>query len=82
MAGKDLADVARGWNMDQRARRRKLLPAGAITFQMDEEDVRRIMAHPMRVIGSDGIPHERIRTRASGAPSRACSGSIPASSAC
>jgi N-acyl-D-amino-acid deacylase len=58
MAGKDLADVARGWNMDQRAAAEKLLPAGAITFQMDEEDVRRIMAHPMSVIGSDGIPHD------------------------
>lgn len=57
-AGKDLAEVARGWNMDQRAAAEKLLPAGAITFQMDEEDVRRIMAHPMSVIGSDGIPHD------------------------
>ena len=44
--------------MDQRAAAEKLLPAGAITFQMDEEDVRRIMAHPMSVIGSDGIPHD------------------------
>jgi N-acyl-D-amino-acid deacylase len=25
---------------------------------MDEADVRRIMAHPMSVIGSDGIPHD------------------------
>ncbi len=25
---------------------------------MDEEDVRRIMAHPSSVIGSDGIPHD------------------------
>ncbi|RYJ01937.1 MAG: D-aminoacylase [Acetobacteraceae bacterium] len=57
-AGKDLAEVARGWNMDQRAAAEKLMPAGAITFQMDEDDVRRIMAHPMSVIGSDGIPHD------------------------
>lgn len=57
-AGKDLSEVARGWNMDQRAAAEKLMPAGAITFQMDEEDVRRIMAHPMSVIGSDGIPHD------------------------
>ncbi len=57
-AGKDLAEVARNWNMDQRAAAEKLSPAGAITFQMDEEDVRRIMAHPMSVIGSDGIPHD------------------------
>ncbi|MDN3567870.1 amidohydrolase family protein [Paeniroseomonas aquatica] len=57
-AGKDLSEVARGWNMDQRAAAEKLMPAGAITFQMDEDDVRRIMAHPMSVIGSDGIPHD------------------------
>ncbi|GGC30395.1 D-aminoacylase [Siccirubricoccus deserti] len=58
VAGKDLAEVARGWNTDIRTAAEKLLPAGAITFQMDEEDVRRIMAHPMSVIGSDGIPHD------------------------
>lgn len=58
MAGKDLGEVARGWNMDRKAAAEKLLPAGAITFQMDEEDVRRIMAHPLSVIGSDGIPHD------------------------
>jgi N-acyl-D-amino-acid deacylase len=57
-AGKDLKEVARGWNTDIRTAAEKLLPAGAITFQMDEEDVRRIMAHPMSVIGSDGIPHD------------------------
>lgn len=58
MAGRDLADVARGWNTDIRGAAERLLPAGAITFQMDEEDVRRIMAHPLSVIGSDGIPHD------------------------
>jgi N-acyl-D-amino-acid deacylase len=58
MAGKDLAEVARGWNTDLRSAAERLTPAGAITFQMDEEDVRRIMAHPLSVIGSDGIPHD------------------------
>ncbi|MDO9711334.1 N-acyl-D-amino-acid deacylase family protein [Paracraurococcus lichenis] len=58
MAGKDLSEVARGWNTDIRTAAEKLLPAGAITFQMDEEDVRRIMQHPLSVIGSDGIPHD------------------------
>ena len=58
MAGKDLSDIARGWNTDIRMAAERLLPAGQITFQMDEEDVRRIMAHPMSVIGSDGIPHD------------------------
>ncbi len=58
MAGKYLSEIARGWNTDIRAAAERLLPAGQITFQMDEEDVRRIMAHPMSVIGSDGIPHD------------------------
>jgi N-acyl-D-amino-acid deacylase len=58
MAGKYLSDIARGWNTDIRLAAERLLPAGQITFQMDEEDVRRIMAHPMSVIGSDGIPHD------------------------
>lgn len=58
MTGKDLAEVARGWNTDIRTAAEKLTPAGAITFQMDEEDVRRIMAHPLSIIGSDGIPHD------------------------
>ena len=58
MAGKYLADIARGWNTDIRLAAERLLPAGQVTWQMDEEDVRRIMAHPMSVIGSDGIPHD------------------------
>ncbi len=58
MAGRDLTDIARGWNTDIKAAAERLLPAGQITFQMDEEDVRRIMAHPLSMIGSDGIPHD------------------------
>ena len=36
----------------------RLLPAGGIFFQMDEPDVRRIMAHHLAMIGSDGLPHD------------------------
>jgi N-acyl-D-amino-acid deacylase len=58
MAGKELSQIARGWNTDVRSAAERLLPAGAITFQMDEEDVRRIMSHPLSMIGSDGLPHD------------------------
>jgi N-acyl-D-amino-acid deacylase len=58
MAGKYLKEIARGWNTDVHTAASRLLPAGQISFQMDEEDVRRIMAHPMSIIGSDGIPHD------------------------
>lgn len=58
MAGKELSEIARGWNTDLRSAAERLLPAGAITFQMDEDDVRRIMSHPISMIGSDGLPHD------------------------
>ena len=58
MQGRWLADVAREWNTSQREAAERLLPAGAIYFQMDEADVRRIMAHPLSMIGSDGLPHD------------------------
>ena len=58
MAGRYLHDIARGWNTDIKDAATRLLPAGQVSFQMDEEDVRRIMAHPLSVIGSDGIPHD------------------------
>jgi N-acyl-D-aspartate/D-glutamate deacylase len=37
---------------------RRLDPAGAIYFQMDEADVRRVLAFPLTMIGSDGLPHD------------------------
>src|SRR6267142_1208501 len=36
----------------------KLLPAGAIYFSMDEQDVQRILGFEHTMIGSDGLPHD------------------------
>jgi N-acyl-D-amino-acid deacylase len=58
MNGRMLDDIAAEWGMDRVAAAEKLLPAGAIYFQMDEADVQRIMAHPRSMIGSDGLPHD------------------------
>ncbi len=58
LQGKWLADIAAGWGVEQGEAAKRLLPAGAIYFQMDEADVRRIMAHPLSMIGSDGLPHD------------------------
>jgi N-acyl-D-amino-acid deacylase len=58
MAGRMLADIAREWGVDQREATRCLLPAGAVYHSMDEADVRRILAHPRSMIGSDGLPHD------------------------
>ena len=57
-AGRMLADIASEWHLDLIEAARRLTPAGAIFFQMDEADVRRIMAHPRAMIGSDGLPHD------------------------
>ena len=57
-SGRMLDDVARDWNTTPREAAERLLPAGAIFFQMDEADVRRIMAHRLAMIGSDGLPHD------------------------
>ena len=35
-----------------------LLPAGAIYFSMDENDVQRILAFEKTMVGSDGLPHD------------------------
>jgi N-acyl-D-amino-acid deacylase len=58
MAGRMLGEVARAWNTTQSEAAERLLPAGAIMFQMDETDVRRIMSHKLAMIGSDGLPHD------------------------
>ena len=58
MAGRDLADIAAEWGVDLHEAARRLDPAGAIYFQMDEDDVRRVMCFPLAMIGSDGLPHD------------------------
>lgn len=80
MQGRDLDAIAAEWGCTRREAAERLLPAGAIYYQMNEEDVRRIIAHPRAMIGSDGLPHDAFPTPASGAPS-ACSATTRANSA-
>lgn len=54
--GRLLADIARDWGCSERDAVDRLDPAGAVYFQMDEEDLRRILAFPTSMIGSDGLP--------------------------
>jgi N-acyl-D-amino-acid deacylase len=58
MAGRLLADIAREWGVSQREACARLKPGGACYFQMHEDDVRRVLAHPRTMIGSDGLPHD------------------------
>lgn len=59
MMGRTLASIAAEWGVDQKTACRRLQPGGACYFQMDENDVRRVIAHPLSMIGSDGLPHDK-----------------------
>jgi N-acyl-D-amino-acid deacylase len=56
--GQPLASIAKDWGMSQLEAAKKLQPAGAIYHSIDEGDMRRILAHPATMIGSDGLPHD------------------------
>jgi len=58
MAGRDLHALAGEWGVPVEEAVRRLHPAGAIYFQMDEADVRRILSWPETMIGSDGLPRD------------------------
>ena len=55
-AGWYLKDIAEEWGMTEIEACEELIPAQAIYFAMDEEDVRRVLSHPRAMVGSDGIP--------------------------
>ncbi|MCP5961413.1 D-aminoacylase, partial [Klebsiella pneumoniae] len=54
MSGRDLQDIAAEWGVSLMDAARRLQPAGAVYYGMDEADVRRILAHPLSMVGSDG----------------------------
>lgn len=55
-ASRLLDEIAEEWGCGLEEAAERLYPAGAIYFQMDEADLRRIMAFPGTMIGSDGLP--------------------------
>ncbi|SAL62350.1 N-acyl-D-amino-acid deacylase [Caballeronia udeis] len=65
LAGRDLGEIAQEWGVSRTEASRRLQPASAIYFSMDENDVRRILAFDDTMIGSDGLalgekPHPRL----------------------
>lgn len=58
-AGQDLAEIASSWCCSPEDAAGRLSPAGGIYYKMQERDVRTILAHPLAMIGSDGLPHDR-----------------------
>ncbi len=57
-AGKSLASIAEAWDVAQIEAAQRLQPAGAIYHSLAEEDMRRILAHPATMFGSDGLPDD------------------------
>ncbi|MBY7234878.1 N-acyl-D-amino-acid deacylase family protein [Escherichia coli] len=57
-AGKTLAQIAIDWQMSMLEAAKLLMPAGAIYYNMDERDVRRVLSYPVSMIGSDGLPND------------------------
>ena len=58
LGGRDLQDIAAEWDVSLMDAARRLQPAGAVYYGMDEADVRRILAHPLSMVGSDGLPED------------------------
>jgi N-acyl-D-amino-acid deacylase len=58
MTGRMLSDIAAEWSCSLHEAAERLDPAGAIYFQMHEDDVKRVMSSPIAMIGSDGLPHD------------------------
>lgn len=58
VAGRSLRELARERGQPEEDVARALQPAGAIYFAMSEEDVSRILSHPMAMVGSDGLAHD------------------------
>lgn len=58
MTGRYLKDIAKEWDVSEVEACERLQPGGACYFQMREDDVERVIAHPQSMIGSDGLPHD------------------------
>ncbi len=59
VAGRSLMELAAERGMNPIELAKELMPAGAVYFAMDEGDVCRILAHPLTLVGSDGLAHDQ-----------------------
>ena len=61
MVGRDFDSIVDEWGCSVDEAIRRLSPAGAVYFRMDEDEVRRIMSYPGAIIASDGLPIDEGR---------------------
>src|SRR6266571_4267232 len=57
-SGMELNEIASKLKVSVEECVKQLLPAGAIYFSMEEQDVQRILSFDPTMIGSDGLPHD------------------------
>ena len=57
-AGNSLARIAEKWQVTLMEAAARLMPAGAIYHNMDEQDVQRVLRYPVTMVGSDGLPND------------------------
>lgn len=57
-AGHYLKDIAGEWGVSEREAAVRLQPGYACYFQIHEDDMRRILSHPLCMVGSDGLPND------------------------
>lgn len=58
LAGQELEEIRGGWGCSTEEAIKRLTPAGAIYYQMHEDDLQRVLRFPNAMIGSDGLPHD------------------------
>lgn len=57
-ARRPLGDIASDWGLSLMDAARRLQPAGAVYHNMSEDDMRRVLSHPLTMVGSDGLPND------------------------
>ncbi|SDL28680.1 N-acyl-D-amino-acid deacylase [Franzmannia pantelleriensis] len=57
-ARRPLTAIAADWGISLREAAERLQPAGAVYHNMSEDDMRRVLAHPLSMVGSDGLPND------------------------
>lgn len=57
-ARRPLTAIAADWKVSLLEAAERLQPAGAVYHNMSEDDMRLVLAHPLSMIGSDGLPND------------------------
>lgn len=57
-ARRPLKDIAADWHMSLLDAAKQLQPAGAVYHNMSEADMQQVLAHPLSMVGSDGLPND------------------------